>query len=61
MKCLNEYQLECLIENNAGLKALLWRHHVKSCQSCQEKFAELESNLSLQNDIMQTLDKSRKQ
>jgi len=59
MKCLNEYQLECLIENNAGLKAVIWRRHVKVCEACQKKTAELQANLSIQDDIIQTLNKSR--
>ena len=58
MKCLNEYQLECLIDK-AGLKAVLWRHHLKSCRACQAKMAELESNLSIQQDIVETLKESR--
>ncbi|NQZ57723.1 MAG: hypothetical protein HRT88_09710 [Lentisphaeraceae bacterium] len=60
MRCLNEYQLECLINKTAPLKNLFWRQHLKKCSLCQNKLEELKNNLSVQNDIQQLFNEDSK-
>lgn len=47
MKCLNEYQLELLETDKAGVRGYLWRRHLDVCRDCRDKAAEIRENLTL--------------